>query len=73
MKTLPLLLVASLATAVVLAGCAGNDDESTGDASGGNGQTGRELSTDVSVGGGNETGNSTMETNESDATNETSG
>lgn len=71
MKSFPLLLVACLSAAVVLAGCAGDDAESMGDAND-TGQTGRELSTDVTVGGGNGTDNSTMETNETDV-NGTSG
>lgn len=66
MKTFPLLLVACLSAAVVLAGCAGGDTESTGDANGNN-QTGREISTDITVAP-NETDNSTMETNETNST-----
>ena len=46
MKT-PLLLIACLATAVLLAGCAGTDDESTD----GSGDTSRELNTDIQVEG----------------------
>jgi len=68
MKT-PLLLIACLATAVVLAGCAGGDDaESTGD--NGN-QTGRELNTDVMVGEGDGSTNATA--NETGTTGGSSG
>ena len=59
MKT-PLLLIACLATAVLLAGCAGTDDESTGD----DAQSGRELNQDVTIGEGD---GSTNMTNETDA------
>lgn len=58
MKT-PLLLIACLVTAVVAAGCASTDDEST---DGGN-QTGRELNQDVVV-----EGNDTNMTNETGGT-----
>lgn len=70
MKTFPLLLVACLSAAVLLAGCAGDDAESTGD----DNQSGRELSTDIVVeGDGNATDNSTMETNETNSTSESGG
>lgn len=57
MKT-PLLLIACLATAVLLAGCAGTDNESTGD----DAQSGRELNQDVVI-----EGDDTNMTNETDA------